>query len=156
MLVIDSVKRLDEDAMEALEKYITTSAQSMAPVMLVMNKYDLVGTREAFNLKHKIRDISQMIQDIYESHYESEGVEVVMDPLQFTGDNAICVSALKGHGMKELKSTLLKLAVDRPWNYHSSFKSDQSDLDLVTEIIREQLYKRFNQELPYSIVQENV
>lgn len=35
-------------------------------------------------------------------------------------------------------------------------KSDQSDLDLVTEIIREKLFRRFNKELPYMIEQENV
>lgn len=35
-------------------------------------------------------------------------------------------------------------------------KSDQSDLDLVTEIIREKLFRRFNKELPYSFEQENV
>ena len=41
-------------------------------------------------------------------------------------------------------------------SYHSSMKSDQSDLDLVTEIIREKLFRRFNKELPYSFEQENV
>lgn len=35
-------------------------------------------------------------------------------------------------------------------------KSDLSDLDLVTEIIREKLFRRFNKELPYSFEQENV
>lgn len=35
-------------------------------------------------------------------------------------------------------------------------KSDQSDLDLVTEIIREKLFRRFNKELPYTFEQENV
>lgn len=41
-------------------------------------------------------------------------------------------------------------------SYHSSMKSDLSDLDLVTEIIREKLFRRFNKELPYSFEQENV
>lgn len=35
-------------------------------------------------------------------------------------------------------------------------KSDLSDLDLVTEIIREKLFRRFNKELPYAFEQENV
>ncbi|KAJ0389373.1 hypothetical protein ATCC90586_010396 [Pythium insidiosum] len=38
MLVVDSVKRLDDDAMEALEKVITTSAQVASPIMMVLNK----------------------------------------------------------------------------------------------------------------------
>lgn len=41
-------------------------------------------------------------------------------------------------------------------SYHSSMKSDQSDLDLVTEIIREKLFRRYNKELPYSFEQENM
>lgn len=41
-------------------------------------------------------------------------------------------------------------------SYHSSVTSDRSDLDLVTEIIREKLFRRFNKELPYSFEQENM
>ncbi|TMW62668.1 hypothetical protein Poli38472_005286 [Pythium oligandrum] len=156
MLVVDAVKRLDDDAMEALQKFVTTSAQVGSPIMLVMNKFDLVGDREEINLKHKIRDISQMIEEVYEGHYDSEESELKIDPLEYIGDSALKVSALRGIGMPQLKSTLMSLAVKRSWNYHSSFKSDQSDLDLVKEIIREKLFRRFNKELPYMIEQENV
>ncbi|KAI9988061.1 hypothetical protein PInf_024321 [Phytophthora infestans] len=130
MLVVDSVKRLDESALQALEKVLTTSAQVCSPTMLVMNKYDL--------------------------HYDAEGSSLSIDPLAYIGDNSIKVSATKGYGMDTLRKTLLSLAVDRPWSYHSSMHSDMSDLDLVTEIIREKLFRRFNEELPYSFEQENV
>lgn len=157
MLVVDAVKRVDDDSMEALEKFVTTSAKVSSPIMLVLNKSDLVGEREKSSLKHRVHDISQMIEEIYKTHYEpDEDAELKMTPTQFIGDNAFHVSALKGAGMSKLKSTLLGLAVDRDWSYHSSFKSDQSDLDLVTEIIREKLFRRFNKEVPYMIEQENV
>lgn len=115
MLVVDSVKRLDEHAMEALEKVITTSAQEAAPIMLVMNKYDLVGDREELNLTLKIKDLSQMIEEIYGNHYDADESSLEIDPLSYIGDNALKVSATKGYGMKRLKKTLLDLAVDRPW-----------------------------------------
>eukprot|EP00644_Phytophthora_capsici_P009736 jgi/Phyca11/118101/e_gw1.35.28.1 len=134
MLVVDSVKRLDDAALQALEKVLTTSAQVCSPTMLVMNKYDL----------------------IYAKHYNRSEASLDIDPLAYIGENSIKVSAAKGYGMDGLKKTLLSLAVDRPWSYHSSMHSDLSDLELVTEIIREKLFRRFNKELPYTFEQENV
>uniref|UniRef100_A0AAV1UDN9 KH type-2 domain-containing protein n=1 Tax=Peronospora matthiolae TaxID=2874970 RepID=A0AAV1UDN9_9STRA len=156
VLVVDSVKRLDESALQALEKVLTTSAQVCSPTMLVMNKVDLVGQREKMNLEIKVKEVSQMIEEIYGKHYDADGASLSIDPLAFIGENSIKVSALKGTGMDRLRKTLLSLAVDRPWSYHSSMHSDLSDLDLVTEIIREKLFRRFNKELPYTFEQENV
>ncbi|POM69717.1 GTP-binding protein Era [Phytophthora palmivora] len=156
MLVVDSVKRLDESALQALEKVLTTSAQVCSPTMLVMNKYDLVGKREKMNLDIKVKELSQMVEEIYANHYDAAGASLALDPLAYIGDNSIKVSATKGYGMDKLRETLLSLAVNRPWSYHSSMHSDLSDLELVTEIIREKLFRRFNKELPYSFEQENV
>ncbi|GMF16009.1 unnamed protein product [Phytophthora lilii] len=156
MLVVDSVKRLDDAALQALEKVLTTSAQVCSPTMLVMNKYDLVGKREKINLDIKVKELSQMIEEIYGKHYVAEGASLTIDPLSYIGENSMKVSAAKGYGMDNLRKTLLSLAVDRPWSYHSSMHSDMSDLDLVTEIIREKLFRRFNKELPYTFEQENV
>ncbi|KAG1688606.1 hypothetical protein DVH05_003532 [Phytophthora capsici] len=156
MLVVDSVKRLDDAALQALEKVLTTSAQVCSPTMLVMNKYDLVGRPEKINLDIKVKELSQMIEEIYAKHYNRSEASLDIDPLAYIGENSIKVSAAKGYGMDGLKKTLLSLAVDRPWSYHSSMHSDLSDLELVTEIIREKLFRRFNKELPYTFEQENV
>ncbi|KAI9913084.1 hypothetical protein PsorP6_005097 [Peronosclerospora sorghi] len=155
MLIVDSVKRLDDSALHALEKVLITSAQVSSPTMLVMNKVDLVGKREKMNLDIKVKELSQIITEIYEKHYDADGASLRIDPLAYIGENCIKVSALKGYGMDRLRKTLLSLAVPRPWSYHSSIISDMSDLDLVTEIIREKLYRRFNKELPYTFEQEN-
>ncbi|TDH66827.1 hypothetical protein CCR75_003108 [Bremia lactucae] len=156
LLVVDSVKRLDEPALQALEKVLITSAQVCSPTMLVMNKFDLVGKREQINLEYKVKEVSQMVKEIYAKHFDSNGSSLRIDPLAYIGENCVKVSATKGYGMDRLKKTLLSLAVDRQWSYHSSISSDLSDLDLVTEIIREKLFRRFNKELPYAFVQENV
>jgi GTP-binding protein Era len=156
MLVVDSVKRLEDSALQALEKVLTTSAQVSSPTMLVMNKFDLVGRPEKINLDLKVKELSQMIEEIYGKHYDADAASLGIDPLSYIGESSIKVSAMKGHGMDDLRQTLLSLAVDRPWSYHSSMHSDLSDLDLVTEIIREKLYRRFNKELPYTFEQENV
>lgn len=115
MLVVDAVKRLDEPALEALEKIITTSAQVSSPIMLVMNKYDLVGEREQRNLELKIQDLSQMIEEIYKTHYDRDESSIELNPLAYINEQTFKVSAAKGTGMHRLKKTLLTYAVDRPW-----------------------------------------
>ncbi|OQS05649.1 hypothetical protein THRCLA_02252 [Thraustotheca clavata] len=188
LLVVDAVKRLDDEALQALKDIAISSAQVSAPIALVMNKMDLVGPSEKPYVAKRVEALSKMIEEAYEAHYnpmpdfpefededetDEEDFEdfedfddfdddeiptlnpLRLDPKAYLYDNAFKVSALKESGVKKLRNELLNLAVDRPWMYHSSIKSDRSDLDLVTEIIREKIYRRFNQELPYQIEQEN-
>lgn len=46
-------------------------------------------------------------------------------------------------------------AKSRPWEFPPAATSMLSDHDRVSEIIREQLFRRFNQEVPYGITMEN-
>jgi hypothetical protein len=124
MLVVDAVKRLDEAAIDAMAKVVTTSAQVASPIMLVMNKYDLVGEREEINMNLKIKDISEMIEEIYANNFDADESSLELDPLAYIGDNSLKVSALKGYGMKRLKKTLVSLAVDRPWCDTSLYMAD--------------------------------
>ncbi|KDO17048.1 hypothetical protein SPRG_17259 [Saprolegnia parasitica CBS 223.65] len=202
LLVVDAVKRLDDEALEALKNIAISSAQVSAPIALVLNKMDLVGPAEKAHVTKRVQVLSEMIDAAFEEHYkpepdfsefddEEDGEDddpdfdaesffaseedleeyenddfdeddllpsvtpLQLDPKTYLFDKTFKVSALKESGVKKLRSELLSLAVDRPWLYHSSIKSDRSDLDLVTEIIREKIYRRFNQELPYQIEQEN-
>ncbi|OQR96039.1 hypothetical protein ACHHYP_17195 [Achlya hypogyna] len=193
LLVVDAVKRLDDEALEALKNIAVSSAQVAAPIALVLNKMDLVGPAEKAHVAKRIQVLSEMIDTAFKEHYnpepdfpefedvdedededddfefdeddddfeefEDDDIPVVaplqLDPKTYLFDKAFKVSALKESGVKKLRAELLSLAVERPWLYHSSVKSDRSDLDLVTEIIREKIYRRFNQELPYQIEQEN-
>lgn len=120
MLIVDAVKRLDEAAIDALSKIITTSAQVSSPIVLVMNKCDLVGAREERNLELKIKDLSEMIEEIYQSHYDRDEASIELNPLAYIHEQTFKVSAVKGTGMHKLKKTLLSYAVDRPWYAHDS------------------------------------
>lgn len=116
MLVVDAVKRLDEPALDALEKIITTSAQVASPIMLVMNKYDLVvDDREHKSLELRIKDLSQMIEEIYRNHYDRDEASIELNPLAYINEQTFKVSATKGTGIHRLKKTLLSYAVERPW-----------------------------------------
>ncbi|KAF0741029.1 hypothetical protein Ae201684P_001927 [Aphanomyces euteiches] len=205
LLVVDAVKRIDDQALEALKNIAITSAKEDAPIMLVMNKMDLVGPAEKIHVAKRIDVLSDMIEDAFASHspksseyseddefdwdddedfddddmedddfddeedelddfdmddydeedFEDDFNELDLEPTAFLRDKCFKVSAFKEKDVDKLRQTLIDLAVARPWMYHSKTKSDRSDLDLVTEIIREKLFRRFNQELPYMITQEN-
>jgi len=63
------------------------------------------------------------------------------------------ISAIKNEGIKELMEYLINKAIPREWEYHSDMKCDQSEFMRVVEIIREKLFIRFNQEIPYLVKQ---
>lgn len=65
------------------------------------------------------------------------------------------ISALKGDGVDNLTSQLIDAAPLKPWKFPESQISNQSDVEVVTEIIREKLFQRLNKEVPYFIVQVN-
>ncbi|RHY01340.1 hypothetical protein DYB36_009248 [Aphanomyces astaci] len=191
LLVVDAVKRLDEQALEALKNIAISSAKEAAPIMLVMNKMDLVGPTERPHVAKRVQVLSDMIEEAFTTYgpkeddefdefdevdndeddeddddddddyeefdsddfedFEDDMSELELDPTKYLRDNCIKLSSFKDKDVAKLRKELLALAVDRPWMFHSRMKSDRSDLDLVTEIIREKLYRRFNQELPYQV-----
>ncbi|RQM22266.1 hypothetical protein B5M09_008949 [Aphanomyces astaci] len=194
LLVVDAVKRLDDQALEALKNIAISSAKEAAPIMLVMNKMDLVGPTERPHVAKRVQVLSDMIEEAFITYgpkeddefdefdededevdgdneeddddddddyeefdsddfedFEDDMSELELDPTKYLRDNCIKLSSFKDKDVAKLRKELLALAVDRPWMFHSRMKSDRSDLDLVTEIIREKLYRRFNQELPYQV-----
>ena len=46
---------------------------------------------------------------------------------------------------------LRQRALPREWDYHSSTVTTQTDRERAMEIIREQIFIRFNQEVPYLV-----
>jgi len=66
------------------------------------------------------------------------------------------ISALDGTNVNNLLDFLVSMAVPREWQFDSKTTSDQSELQIVEEVIREQLFKRLNHEVPYSCHLENI
>lgn len=97
------------------------------PVMLVLNKVDLVPEKESL-----LRFVDE--------HFD-EG----------TYDSAMMISAKNGSGVNELeKQVLKKLPFSRPFYDEDQF-TDRSERFLAAEMIREQLTLRLHQELPYAL-----
>ncbi len=102
-------------------------ASADVPVMLVLNKVDLVPEKE--NL------LAFIDEHLREGDYQS----------------VMMVSAKNGSGVKELEEHVLhRLPFSRPFYDEDQF-TDRSERFLAAEMIREQLTLRLHQELPYAL-----
>jgi len=128
--IADVARRTDEHILYIQENITALVRQKKRSAILVLNKADLVTQKMVYN---RIKELNpeKIFADIF------------------------VISAIKNEGIKELREYLINKAVPREWEYHSDIKCDQSEFMRVVEIIREKLYIRFNQEIPYLVKQSN-
>jgi GTP-binding protein Era len=110
------------------DEFVAKALRSVdVPVMLVLNKIDLVPDKES-------------LLAFVDEHFQDDDYDSVM-----------MVSAKKGSGVGELeKQVLAKLPFSRPFYDEDQF-TDRSERFLAAEMIREQLTLRLHQELPYAL-----
>lgn len=105
-----------------------------APVLLVMNKADLGGEGRAGRRREFLDELS--------GELGAAGVEVA---------GAFEVSALRGRGVDELLTRTWELLPAGPFLYpDEEMLSDRPSRYFVAEMVREQLFRRLGDELPYS------
>ncbi|MGI6744982.1 MAG: GTPase Era [Firmicutes bacterium ADurb.Bin300] len=97
------------------------------PVILAINKIDLVPKKE--ELLSKISDYSAFF-DFYA---------------------VVPVSALKGDGIDELLGELMSLAKESDFFFPEDAITNQPEAVIISEIIREKLLNRLNDEVPHGI-----
>jgi GTPase len=95
------------------------------PCLLVLNKCDLINRNESL--------------PVIESFHEKN-----------LFDEIIPVSALRSEGIDEVERTLEKYLPVHPPYYPTDMVSDHPERFFVAELIREQIFLRFSQEIPYS------
>lgn len=95
--------------------------------MLVLNKVDLVAN------KMKFRELQNELEDLGEF------------------EKIFHVSAQTGFGMDILREYLLSRAKPRNWVYHPEIKSTQSEVDKAEEAMKQAIFEKFFEELPYQI-----
>lgn len=100
--------------------------RSKAPILLVINKCDLVPRPELLPL----------IQSWAE---------------RFSFQGIIPVSATKGEGVDDLVETIGELLPEGPQYYSGDMITDQPERFIVAEMIREQVFRRTRQEVPYGV-----
>lgn len=97
------------------------------PVILAINKIDMLSKKE--ELMERILELSKLCD--------------------FTA--VVPVSAQNGDGMDELKDELNKLSVESEFFFPEDTLTDQPERVLASEMIREKLLYRLNEEIPHGI-----
>jgi GTPase Era involved in 16S rRNA processing len=77
-------------------------------------------------------------------------------PVVETFSKVFMVSALTGDGVPDLREYLLTCTRPGLWEYSVAVQSDQSELALVEDIVREKLLQHLHREIPYVITQTNL
>lgn len=99
------------------------------PVFLLINKIDLLKRNE-------VLPIIQSASEVY--------------PF----DEIIPVSALSGENLDDVEKTILKYLPEGNAYYPEDFVSDRDERFFVSELIREEIFKTFKEEVPYSTTVE--
>lgn len=126
LLVIDAAAGLDEQISDVIEKVATTAA----PVIVALNKVDLVAHKDKLLTYAKQLSADSRIAEIF------------------------MISAETGDGVDDLKSYLARTAPVGPWHFAEDDMSDAPLRVLASEITREKIYHFLHQELPYATTVE--
>lgn len=122
LMVIDTSKKIGENEANLIE----TFKASHTPVILILNKIDLIEKEKLVSI---IAECSQM--------YDFEAI--------------IPISVLNNDGIDIVFSEVTKHAVDGPHYFPDDTLTDQPEKVLAAEIIREKLLQLLNEEVPHGI-----
>ena len=100
--------------------------ESESKVFLILNKVDKIKKDELFNLIMKYKDI-------------------------YAFDEIIPVSALKEKNIEELLGTVKNYLNDGERVYPTDLYTDKSVRFMASEIIREKIFRKTNEEVPYTV-----
>jgi GTP-binding protein Era len=107
--------------------YLTKLKENNVPILLCINKIDLSKSQEE-------------VETALKTYYEFLGEE-----------NVIPISALKKFNIERIIVRAKELLPENPPYYEGDEYTDKSERFLVSELIREKIFKRFKQEIPYSV-----
>lgn len=125
LFVIEAGNWTEEE--DLIMKYLETVK---CPVMLIINKIDLITPKEKL-LPY---------------------IEKCKQALPYS--EIILVSAMKNDNLELLEESLLEKLPESPFYYYPEDKTDKQIQFRISELIREQVFRRTGQELPYSTAVE--
>ena len=97
------------------------------PVVVVMNKADLVENQETLN--NHVHEAKKALNT----------------------EHVVVASAKEGFNVSKIINTLIELSPEHPPFYDRDLVSDESVRFLVSEMIREQILSQYKKEIPYSV-----
>ena len=125
LLLVDATRGVDKD----LRLILARLEEHKRRVMVALNKVDAVSKGDLLPLTSTLSQSAAVNEIFY-------------------------ISALKGEGMPELLALLAQRVRPGPWLYPADQVSDLPMRQLAAEIVREKIFLRLHQELPYQVAVE--
>src|SRR5947209_12843354 len=125
LLVIDAAGGLNAE----VERIITSLVQRRQPLVLALNKVDLVKKAALLGLSADLAG-------------------------RLNPQKVFMVSATEGDGVPDLKQALADAMPEGPWLYPEDEVSDATDRMIAAELTREQIVNQLYEELPYATAVE--
>jgi GTP-binding protein Era len=121
LLVIDVAAGANSE----IEQIIASLAKRQHPLLLALNKIDLVKKAKLLALSAELT-------------------------ARLNPDKVFMISATQGDGVPDLKQALAAAMPQGPWLYPEEEVSDATDRMIAAELTREQVVNQLHQELPYA------
>ena len=149
LLLVDAAAQLTERRLRTIAKVRDMCAARELDMLLVLNKVDLVKQKKTL-LPITDQLIDALTSDNYNGPLETHYVSAVTSPSHNSG--------LGGDdgGLQVLKESILRMAKPGEWHYDEDDLTDMTDEKIASELIRDQLFKTYQKEVPYRIVQQTV
>lgn len=172
VLIIDVVKRLSQSEYELIEKArLLKESQPEMELILVLNKMDLCET------KSRAKGVAEQVRTLLPSLTDETTFFTAFTPLspqqakraaaEATAAAEAAASSSKtlrrvdtiardmgftvNTGVTALAKTLFLSARPGEWEYPETTRTDMSPVELVNEIVREKIFHRVHQEIPYRV-----
>jgi GTP-binding protein Era len=121
ILILDATREIVEQELETCHRLVSSGK----PVLLVVNKIDLVNKNALLPLINQFRDEARI-------------------------KHILPISALKGEGLDDVKANIINLLPPGPPFYPQDQITEHPERFFVAEIIREQIFRKFKEEIPYA------
>jgi len=124
-LVVDAERPDDGETLAIAERLKAENR----PALLVLNKIDAISRETLLPIAQRYNEIANF-------------------------SDTFMISALKGHGVDDLRAALARLLPEGPHLYPADQLTDLPQRLLAAEITREQIYLQLHEEVPYSTAVE--
>lgn len=136
---------------EAMMRFVDRARNDADLVLFIVDAAEKNMPDHAFDAFKSLNKPVYLVINKMDTSSE-KGVKPLREQLtsMYDFDKVIQISALKGTGMDELKEKIIDALPPGPPFYPKEIISEQPVRFFVAELIREQIYLQFHQEIPYS------
>ena len=169
LLVVDSVKRLDDSLKEVIKRLKNMKLDEKTRDQIKKLKSMAAGPdfdpkllrdeeedTEESKLKYKYGDTTiptYLILNKIDLCTNKKKLKWLLNELEdlFRFEKVFYISVETGYGIEDLIKTLEEEAYEKPWTYNPEIVTDMSEVERIEELMKAQVYQRFYYELPFKI-----